>query len=401
MCAACAASFCTRDVLTAYQANFLLTGKGPMLVIGPYIVLERLGEGGMGQVFKARHRQTQMLVALKVIKPSRLARPNGLGRFFREVRAAACLDDPHVVRAFDADTAGDTHYFAMEYVHGTDLAKYVKSRGPLPIELACQFLAQAALGLQHIHEHGMVHRDIKPGNLMLALDEQPATVGFGAGGLAARAVPTLLKILDLGLARLTEDATAGAELNLTHEGTVIGTADYMAPEQARASREADIRSDIYALGCTFYFALTGQVPYPGGSAVEKILRHQSDEPPPLDQFRPYVPSLLAAVLKKMMAKAAADRFQTPAELAAALDPLVSEASSPPPLAVPISLAEQQTLADFGSGVTMTDTAVIDGPDKPSWQWRQPRVLAAVAIVAMGLALAALLLLLIKLRVVLF
>jgi serine/threonine-protein kinase len=349
-----------RNVLTPHQVNYLLTGKGQQLLVGPYIVMERLGAGGMGQVFKARHRHTHLVVALKVIKPARVANPVALARFFREVQAVARLDDRHIVRAFDADDLGGTPYFAMEYVHGTDLASYVKSRGPLPIELACKFLAMTTQGLQHIHEHGMVHRDIKPGNLMAALEEQPPTAAHG--GLAVRTVPTMLKILDLGLARLGEDQNEGdamaeddSALKLTHDGIVIGTADYMSPEQARNSSTADIRSDIYSLGCTFYFALTGQVPFPGGATVDKILRHQFEEPAPLDKFRPHVPSLLAGILKKMMAKRPADRYQTPADLSAALDPLVSDAAEPP-VATPVFGGEQQTLTDPAGGATAGDAA---------------------------------------------
>ena len=267
------------DFLTAYQANLLLTGKVRQLLVGPYLVFERLGEGGMGQVFKARHQRTRRLVALKVIRPERVSNPVAVGRFFREIQAAAQLSHPHVVRAYDADQVDKTYYFAMQYVRGTDLASYIKQRGPLPISDACKFLIQAAQGLQHIHEHAMVHRDIKPNNLMLALEELPAPVP-AAGGVAVRTAPTTLKILDLGLVSLTEGDDRDAK-GLTREGTIMGTVDYMAPEQARETRTVDIRSDIYSLGCTFYFALTGQVPFPGGTRPLRkcsIIRSTSRRP---------------------------------------------------------------------------------------------------------------------------
>jgi serine/threonine-protein kinase len=338
-----------RNLLTAYQANLLLTGKGRQLLIGPYVILERLGEGGMGQVFKARHQQQQRhVVALKVIRPERVTNATAVARFFREVHAAEKMCHPNIVRAVDADQVQGTYYLAMEYVAGTDLAAYVKHRGPLAIKAACQLLAQAALALQHIHEHGMVHRDIKPGNLMLAMAEQPSPTK--SGGVALRTVPAVLKILDLGLARLNENeapANPAAQLALTHETAVLGTADYISPEQARDSRDVDIRSDIYSLGCTFYFALTGRVPFPGGTAIEKMLHHQLDEPAPLDRFRPDVPPLLAEVLRKMLAKQPAGRYQTPVEIAAAVAPLYSD-TGPPPLEIPLSNPELPTLSDLNT-----------------------------------------------------
>jgi eukaryotic-like serine/threonine-protein kinase len=342
------------DFLTAYQANMLLTGKGRQLVIGPYVILERLGEGGMGQVFKARHRKLHRVVALKVIRPERVANPVAVERFFREVQAATRFTHPNIVRGYDADRTDTTYYFAMQYVRGTDLSAYVKLRGPLPIKQACQFLRHAALGLEHIHEHGMVHRDIKPGNLILALEQRPAQAA--SGGVAVRAVPATLQILDLGLARLAEDDDKDAT-GITREGIIMGTVDYMAPEQARDCREADIRSDIYSLGCTFYFALTAQVPFPGGTAFEKMLRHQLEEPAPPGKFRPDVPPALSAILGRMMAKDPARRFQTPAAVADAVTPLC-DGSAPPPLDIPLAEEAEATLSDVASGEGETDEPLL-------------------------------------------
>jgi serine/threonine protein kinase len=244
-----------RGWLTPYQVNQLFLGRGHELLLGSYVLLEKLGEGGMGAVFKARNWKLGRTVALKLIRKERLSNPDTVRRFQREVRAAAALDHPNVVRAHDADEVGGTHLLVMEYVEGTDLARLVKQRGALPVGQACDYVRQAALGLQHAHERGLVHRDIKPANLMLT----PAGV---------------VKLMDLGLARL--DRADGAELSstMTMEGCVVGTPDYVAPEQTLDSHAVDIRADLYTLGCTLYHLLTGRVPFPGGSLGEKIAKHQ-------------------------------------------------------------------------------------------------------------------------------
>ena len=204
----------------------------------------------------------------------------------------------------------------MEYVEGTDLSKLVREYGPLPVPHACNYILQAALGLQHAHEKGMVHRDIKPSNLLVSWGSsrnvQTAPVGTAATGRP------VVKILDMGLARLI-DAEDGVTSELTQEGAVMGTVDYLAPEQALDSRKADIRSDLYSLGCTFYFMLTGKVPFPGGTATEKLLKHRLDEPTPVEQLRPEVSPGLAGVVRKLMAKKPGERYQTPAEVVRALD----------------------------------------------------------------------------------
>jgi serine/threonine-protein kinase len=298
-----------RGWLTAYQANQLSLGRGEDLVLGAYVLLARLGEGGMGAVFKARNRKLDRVVALKVIRRERLANPDIVRRFQREVRAAAQLSHPNIVHAYDADEVAGIHFFAMEFVEGTDLARLVKDRGPLLIELACDYVRQAALGLQHAHEKGLVHRDIKPGNLLLA----PHGV---------------VKVVDMGLARLPQlnDESEGSS-TLTQEGAVMGTLDYIAPEQARDSHRVDIRGDLYSLGCTLYYLLTRRVPFPGGSAAEKLLKHQLEQPRPVDQLRPEVPPAVAEVVRKLMARRPEDRFQTPAELAAALAALLGGLST--------------------------------------------------------------------------
>ena len=295
-----AAELIRRDWLTPYQANQLLQGRGGDLLLGSYVLLERIGEGGMGAVFKARNWKLGNVVALKLVRPEKLDNPDAVRRFHHEIRAAAQLDHPNIVRAFDADQVNGAHLLVMEYVPGVDLAKLVKKSGPLPVDKACDYARQAALGLQHAFERGMVHRDIKPANLLLT----PAGV---------------VKILDMGLARLRHAAEeSDASSTMTREGTVMGTLDYIAPEQALDSHRVDIRADLYSLGCTLYFLLSGKVPFPGGTAMEKLMRRQSQEPAPVDEVHPGVPAAVGAVVRKLMARRPEDRYQTPAEAAAAL-----------------------------------------------------------------------------------
>jgi tRNA A-37 threonylcarbamoyl transferase component Bud32 len=257
----------------------------------------------MGQVFKARHRLMRRVVALKFIRKELLTDPEALQRFRREIQMAAKLSHPNVVAAFDAEQIGERCCLVMEYCEGESLASLVSQQGPLPVAQACTLIRQAALGLQHAYEHGLIHRDIKPENLL----KSGAT----------------LKILDMGLARLqTVDGTASG-LTLTQRGVIMGTPDFIAPEQAKDLALADIRSDLYSLGCTFYFLLAGRVPFLGGTLVEKLLRHQVETPPPLQQLRPDVPTAVSAIVVRMMAKDPANRFQTPGETAAALEPFAA------------------------------------------------------------------------------
>jgi serine/threonine protein kinase len=292
-----------RGWLTAYQVNQVFQGRGEQLLLGSYVLLERLGEGGMGQVFKARNWKLGRVVALKVIRREFLTDPEVVQRFRREIRAVAQLGHPNIVLAHDADEVGGTHFLVMEFVEGTDLGRLVERRGPLPVDEACDFARQAALGLQHACERGLVHRDIKPSNLLLTA---PAA-GSGAG---------VVKIVDFGLARLAP----GMDLTttLTPANGVMGTPDFMAPEQALGSHDVDIRADLYSLGCTLYWLLTGQVPFPGGTLGQKIARHLNQEAVPVERLRPGVPPAVAAVVGKLMAKLPEDRYQTPAGLAAVL-----------------------------------------------------------------------------------
>jgi formylglycine-generating enzyme required for sulfatase activity/tRNA A-37 threonylcarbamoyl transferase component Bud32 len=294
-----------RGWLTRHQSHALLAKRGAALVIGPYVVLDRLGEGGMGQVFKARHQVMKRLVAVKVIRKGILSYGEQVQRFYREIEAVARLSHPNIVLAHDAGRVGDVHFFAMEYVEGTDLARKLREHGPVPVDKACGYIRQAALGLQHAHERGLVHRDIKPSNLLVCPGENGTEV---------------VKILDLGLARIHESN----QRRLTQIGEVMGTADYIAPEQATDASQVDIRADIYSLGCTLYHLIAGQPVFVGGSMVDKLRRHQKEEPKPLGKIRA-LPTGLETVIGKMMAKRPEDRYQTPQETAAALTPFCGQA----------------------------------------------------------------------------
>jgi serine/threonine protein kinase/WD40 repeat protein len=300
-----------RKWLTPFQVEMIRAGDIADLVLASWVLLERLGEGGMGQVYKARHRNLKRDDAIKVIRPECLTSRESIDRFYQEAQAVAALRHPNIVVAYDANEDRQRIYFAMEYVPGIDLARLVRQRGPLPVNEACDYARQAALGLQHAYEVGMIHRDIKPANLL-------------------RSEKGEVKILDLGLARLHDKSGKQGEDEdrLTQQGMMMGTPDYMAPEQAENSRDVDIRADIYSLGCTLYQLLAGQPPFAGGGIGEKLRRHYCEPPTPLMHARPDVPPALWAIVARMLAKRADQRFQTPGEVAAALLPFCQPGSAP-------------------------------------------------------------------------
>jgi serine/threonine protein kinase len=287
-------------LVTRFQADQLLKGKFRGFSIGKYRVLDRLGAGGMGQVFLCEHPHLRRRAAVKVLPTDRAGDPALLGRFIREARAAAALDHPNIVRAFDVDEDRGLNYLVMEYVDGIDLYQLVKRDGPLPVEKACEYMRQGALGLQHAHESGLIHRDIKPSNFLVD------KVG-------------VVKLLDLGLARFAEEGPDHLTQRYDNNN-VLGTADYVAPEQTRDSHEVDQRCDIYALGGTLYFLLSGLAPFPDGSPADKMIAHRMRKPIPVRQYRPDVPPGLALVLEKMMAKNPDERYASAADVAAALAP---------------------------------------------------------------------------------
>jgi serine/threonine protein kinase len=265
-----------------------------------YEVLRELGRGGMGVVFLARNKLMDRLEVLKVVNKALLDRPGAVERFLREIRAAARLNHANVVAAYSAVQSGEWLAFAMEYVEGADLAKLVQRQGPLPVARACDYIQQAAVGLQHAYEKEMVHRDIKPQNLILARQGDRHVV----------------KVLDFGLAKVTRGKNE--DTALTDDGAMLGTPDYVAPEQTLDAANADIRADIYSLGCTFYYLLTGAPPFKGRCLYDVMQAHQSMEAEPLNLVRPEVPVELAAVVQKMLAKDPAQRYQTPMAVVQAL-----------------------------------------------------------------------------------
>jgi hypothetical protein len=266
-----------------------------------YRILRVLGEGGMGVVYEAEHRHMGRKVALKVISKNLVDRPEAVERFTREVKAAARLNHPNIVTAYDAEQAGSLHLLVMEYVEGMSLAQVVERKGPLPVAHACHFVRQALLGLQHAFEQGMVHRDLKPHNLMVTSKG-------------------LVKILDFGLARLASEQSRGP--GLTAADAIMGTPEYLAPEQALDARQADIRADIYSPGCTLYCLLAGQPPFPEGTAMQKVMAHLEKQPRPLPELRPDVRSDLWTVVARMLARDLTQRYQKPIEVAQALVPFI-------------------------------------------------------------------------------
>ncbi|HWB09542.1 MAG TPA: protein kinase [Pirellulales bacterium] len=299
-----------RHKLTRFQAAQVIQGRGRSLLFGDYLVLDKVGEGGMGQVFKAEHRRMKRIVALKLLPSHATSSKSLVDRFYKEVELAARLSHPNIVTAYDAGESRGLHYLIMEYIDGRTLSDHLKASGPLSVEQAMNCVLQAARGLEYAHTEGIIHRDVKPSNLMVS----------------QRGV---VKILDLGLARLEHSLAVplpAGNAELTTSGQVLGTVDYMAPEQSYDSRSADHRSDVYSLGCTLYRLLTGHPPYAGETMMQKLLAHREQPIPSLREKRGDVPPALDALYQRMVAKASDDRPQSMNEVVGSLESLMANTS---------------------------------------------------------------------------
>lgn len=384
--------------LTRFQAEKLLEGKSEGFLLGQYRIVDELGRGGMGRVYKAVHKTMGRFVALKILAPHLTRTERARELFEREVKAAARLNHPNIVTAYDANQAGDRFFLVMEYVDGPNLSQLVKERGPLPVDQACEFIRQAALGLDHAHDLGLIHRDVKPSNLLV----QPTNSG------------PQVKILDFGLALVQAGELAGRDVLAGTPQTALGTPDYVAPEQARNHYEVDGRADLYSLGCTFYYLLTGQPPFPGGTALEKIQRHLTEAPVPVQARRQDVADEVAAIVHKLLAKNPKWRYQKASQLADDLAVYASKKGSwtvPPPVssrrpdsgftAVGEDPSDAHTVEHTGSTLPTAMMSTRETPaslarrpivrrrrrTQPLWPWVAASIVLAVAVVILvGLAI---------------
>lgn len=348
-------------LLTRWQANKLMEGRHKGFFLGKYRLLDHLGTGGMSAVYLAEHMVMERRVAIKVLPENKVNDSSYLPRFHREARAAAALDHPNIVRAYDVDNDGPNHYLVMEYVEGRNLQEIVAKEGPLPFETAVEYIRQTADGLAHAHAAGLIHRDIKPANLLVDMRRT-------------------VKVLDMGLARFEDDARAS--LTIAYDENVLGTADYLSPEQAIASHDADGRADIYSLGCTLYFLLTGHPPFPTGSLAQRIAMHQFKDPEPISKDRPDTPADLLQICQRMMVKDRSKRFQSAAEVRDVLEQWQLARRGQVASAMPQFLGAAQaiglprgTLLSFGPGASsidarqMADASNGGGPMTPPLQPR--------------------------------
>ncbi len=324
------------------------------------MILDFTGAGGMGQVFKAQHRRMKRIVALKLLTAAAVKNASNVMRFQREVEAAAKLTHSNIVTAYDAGVANGKNYLVMEYVEGSDLSAHVKKNGPIPVAKAVDYILQAARGLEFAHGEGVIHRDIKPANLLL--DRKG-----------------IVKILDMGLARLDLlECDVATRADLTGTGTVMGTIDYMAPEQARSPRHADARADIYSLGCSLYFLITGKATYDGESLTAKIVAHQIDPIPSLRDVKCEVPPQLDTVFKKMVAKKVEDRYQSITEVVADLEKCRDGLQS---------ASVRDATAMRRSSQTQIGLATGQGPSQMNARWLIGTGAAGLLLVFLGIVVA--------------
>jgi serine/threonine-protein kinase len=329
-------------LLTAWHSEKLLAGKYKGFFLGKYKLLGHIGTGGMSSVYLAEHTRLHDKRAIKVLPRTRVKDATYLARFQLEAKAIASLNHPNIVLAYDIDNEGDVHYIVMEYVEGIDLQGLVRRDGPLPPVQAALLLAQAADGLQHAHQRGVIHRDVKPANLLLDLEGK-------------------IRLLDMGLALVSAEEES---LTVLHNENVLGTADYLAPEQALNSHQVDHRADIYGLGCTLYFLLTGRPPFPEGTLAQRIAKHQKVMPTSIRKLREDCPGELEGICVKMMQKEAKYRYQSAAEVADALRKFASSAMegdgyelSPMASRVPVSKFSPSGAVANSAGVRGTSSKV--------------------------------------------
>jgi serine/threonine protein kinase len=298
-------------LITAWHASELLKGKYRFF-LGKYRMLERIGHGGMGIVFKVQERAgLKRIFALKLMNKSLAEKPGSLNRFLREVKAASMVDHPNIVRALDADHVGDIYFLILEYVEGRDLAVWLKELGRLPVDWACECTRQAALGLHHAHEKGLIHRDVKPSNVLVVADD-------------TKSIPSV-KLLDLGVARFIDPEDQTEHQTVTVTGEILGSFDYVAPEQAVDAKAADRRSDVYSLGSMLFHLVTGELAFPGTSPTAKLMARAIEEAPRASSVFAGVPPKLDAILAKMLARDPAVRHQTALEVAEDLERLSTSA----------------------------------------------------------------------------
>lgn len=328
-------------LLTEWHCGKLLDRKYKGFFLGKYKLLGHIGTGGMSSVYLAEHTLMRRQRAIKVLPKSRVGDSSYLERFHREAQATAALEHVNVVRAYDVDNEGDTHYLVMEFVKGQDIQNIVNEQGGLDYELAAEYMLQAARGLAYSHAEGLIHRDVKPANLLV--DEEG-----------------VVKILDLGLALFSEDESAS--LTIQHNENVLGTADYLAPEQAINSHDVDRRADIYGLGCTFYFTLTGHAPFNEGTLAQRIARHQTQMPPDIREDRPDCPRDLVAICVKMIQKKKEDRYQSCEEVVAELENWLATQAAPTNAAV---VQQPQPVASGVAAGSATSDSATRNSKQPS------------------------------------
>lgn len=336
-------------VITNFQAEQFLLGKWRGFTIGKFKLLERIGVGGMGQVFLCEHMFMKRRVAVKVLPPAKAEHPAALGRFYREARAAGLLEHVNIVRTHDIDQDGNLHFIVMEYVDGSNLLEIVKKHGPMDIGRSVSYIRQVATGLEFAFRNGIIHRDVKPGNVLI---DRRGTA----------------KVLDMGLARFFKDQTDNLTVKYDDK-IVLGTADYVAPEQVANSHSVDVRADVYALGATLYFLLAGHPPFPTGTVSQKLIWHRTKDPTPIRQVRPEVPEELGTIIARMMAKDPNNRYQTPGDVANALAAFV-------PAKVPAPTAEEmpQLCPAVLEGQSVTDT--VSDAERPEIVEEEPVLVGA-------------------------